>query len=63
MDKIKEIAAIIFGSALLVEGKGRTFVKAPMWVVVIAGVLGWRLALLTAVLIVAFGMRAQIVKG
>ena len=30
-DKIKEILSLIFGSRLVVEGTGRTFVKAPMW--------------------------------
>lgn len=34
-DKIKEILSLIFGSRLVVEGTGRTFVKAlcgwPCW--------------------------------
>ncbi len=35
-DKIKEILSLIFGSRLVVEGTGRTFVKAPMWLAVLA---------------------------
>lgn len=62
MDKIKELLSIIFGSSLLIDGKGRTFVKAPMWLAVIAGLSSLWLAALTALLVVAFGMRASIVK-
>ena len=29
-DKIKEIVSLIFGSRLVVEGTGRTFVKVPV---------------------------------
>ena len=35
-DKIKEIISLIFGSRLVVEGTGRTFVKVPMWLAVLA---------------------------
>ena len=51
-DKIKEIVSLIFGSRLVVEGTGRTFVKVPMW-----------LAVLTALLVVLFGMRVRVVKA
>ena len=61
--KIKEILSLIFGSRLIVEGNSRTFVKAPMWSVVLAALSSLRLALLTALLVVAFGMRARIVKA
>ena len=61
--KIKEIFTLIFGSRLVVEGSGRTFVKAPMWLAVLAAISSLRLALLTALLVVAFGMRARIVKA
>ena len=61
--KIKEILSLIFGSRLIVEGNSRTFVKAPMWFVVLAALSSLRLALLTALLVVAFGMRARIVKA
>ena len=47
-DKIKEILSLIFGSQLVVEGTGRTFVKTPMWL---------------AVLVVLFGMRVRVVKA
>lgn len=61
--RIKEMITLIFGSRLIVEGKGRTFAKAPMWLAVLAALSSLRLALLTALLVVAFGMRARIVKA
>lgn len=61
--KIKEILSLVFGTRLIVEGSGRTFVKAPMWLAVLAGLSSIRLALLTALLVVAFGMRARVVKA
>lgn len=63
MDKIKEIAGLIVGSRLVVEGSGRTFVKAPMWLVVLAVLASLRLAVITAVLVIAFGMKARVVKA
>jgi len=63
MNQIKDIVALIFGSRLVVEGSGRTFVKVPMWLAVLAGLSSIRLALLTALLVVAFGMKARIVKA
>ena len=62
-DKIKEIASLIFGSRLVVEGTGRTFVKVPMWLAVLAGVASIRLAVLTVLLVVLFGMRVRVVKA
>ena len=58
-DKIKEILSLIFGSRLVVEGTGRTFVKAPMWLAVLAALASVRLAVLTVLLIVLFGMRSR----
>ena len=63
MDKIKEMVRLIFGSKLVVEGTGRTFVKAPMWLAVLAGLASIRLAVLTALLVVLFGMRVRVVKA
>lgn len=62
-DKIKEIVSLIFGSRLVVEGTGRTFVKVPMWLAVLAGVASIRLAVLTVLLVVLFGMRVRVVKA
>ena len=62
-DKIKEIVSLIFGSRLVVEGTGRTFVKVPMWLAVLACVASIRLAVLTALLVVLFGMRVRVVKA
>lgn len=62
-DKIKEIVSLIFGSRLVVEGTGRTFVKVPMWLAVLAGVASIRLVVLTVLLVVLFGMRVRVVKA
>lgn len=62
-DKIKEIVSLIFGSRLVVEGTGRTFVKVPMWLAVLACVASIRLAVLTALLVVLFGTRVRVVKA
>lgn len=63
MDKIKELFGIIFGSSLVVDGSDRTYAKAPMWVLVLAALGSMRLAIITAVLVVAFGMRVRVVKN
>lgn len=63
MDKVKEIIHLIVGSCLIVEGGGRTFVKAPMWLAVLAVLSSLRLTAITVVLVIAFGMRARIVKA
>ena len=63
MDRVKEILGIVFGGRLSVEGGGRTFAKAPVWLAALAVVGSVRLAIVTAVLIVAFGMKARIVKA
>ena len=62
-DKIKEILSLIFGSRLVVEGTGRTFVKVPMWLVVLAALASIRLAVLTVLLVVLFGMRVRVAKA
>ena len=62
MNKIKEALALVFGSRLIVEGNGRSFAKVPMWLAVLFGLSSIRLFLLTALLVVAFGMRVRIVK-
>ena len=62
MDKVKEYLSILFGGRLIVEGSGRTFVKAPMWLAALAAVSSVRLAVITALLVVAFGMKVRVVK-
>ena len=62
-DKIKEILSLIFGSRLVVEGTGRTFVKALMWLAVLAALASIRLAVLTVLLVVLFGMRVRVAKA
>lgn len=61
--KVKDAFALIFGTRLIVEGSGRTFAKAPMWLVVLAALSSIRFALLTVLLVVALGMRARIAKA
>ena len=61
MNRIKELLGIVFGSSLVVDGKGRTYAKAPVWLLVVAALVSLRLALVTAVLVVAFGLKASIV--
>ena len=63
MDKIKELFGVVFGSSLIVEGSGRTYAKVPMWVVVLAALASLRPVIITAILVVAFGMRVRIVKN
>ncbi len=63
MEQVKDALRLIFGSCLIVEGTGRTFVKLPLWVCVLAGLSSLPLALITALLVVAFGMRIRIVKA
>ena len=62
-DKIKEILSLIFGSRLVVEGSGRTFVKLPMWLAVLAALGSVRLAVLSVLLVVLFGMRVRVAKA
>lgn len=63
MDKIKEGLSLIVGSRLVVEGKSRTYAKVPTWLAVLAALASVRLAIITVVLCVAFGMRASVVKA
>ena len=63
MEQIKEILSLIFGSRLMIDGNGRTFVKVPMWLAGLAGLASIRLAILTAVLVVLAGMRVRVVKA
>ena len=62
MNKVKEYLSILFGGRLIVEGSGRTFVKVPVWLCALAAISSVRLAIITAVLAVAFGMKVSVVK-
>ena len=63
IEKIKELVSLVVGSRLSVTGTGRTFAEAPMWLAVIAAVASPHLAVITALLIIAFGMRVSIQKA
>ena len=62
MDKVKEYLSILFGGRLIVEGSGRTFAKAPVWLTALVAISSVRLAIITALLVVAFGMKVRIAK-
>lgn len=61
--RIRDVLALIFGTRLIVEGNGRSFAKVPMWFAVLAALSSIHLALITALLVAAFGMRARVVKA
>lgn len=63
MDRIRELLSLIAGSRLEVNGTGRTYVNLPTWLVVLAALSSLHLAVLTVLLIVAFGMRVRLVKA
>ena len=63
MNKVKDILSIVFGGRLIVEGSGRTFAKAPVWLAVLLAGSSVKLTLLTVLLVVAFGMRARVVRA
>lgn len=63
MEQLKEILSLIFGSRLMIEGNGRTFVKVPMWLAVAAALASIKLAVLTVVLVILAGMRVSVIKA
>lgn len=63
MERAKELLNLLLGSRLVVEGKGRTFAKAPLWLTVLAALASLHLAVLTVVLVVAFGMTVRLDKA
>ena len=62
MNRVKEYLSILIGGRLMIEGSGRTFAKMPVWLAVLAAILSVRLAVITVLLIVAFGMKVSLVK-
>ena len=60
MDRVKEYLGIFFGGRLTVEGNGRTFAKLPVWLAALLAVASIRLAVITVLLIVAFGMKVRV---
>ena len=63
MERIKELLSLIVGSRFEVSGTGRTYVNLPTWLVVLAALSSLHLAVLTVLLMVAFGMRVRLVKA
>ena len=62
-DQVKDAAVLIFGSQVVVKGKGRTFAKVPMWLGILMALASLRLTIITALLVVAFGMQFTVVKA
>lgn len=63
MDRIKDVMAVILGGKLIVKGRDRTFAKAPLWLAVLCALFSPQLAVVTALLVVAYGMKAEIAKA
>ena len=63
MERAKELLNLVLGSCLVGEGKGRTFARAPLWLAGLVGLASLHLAVLTVVLIVAFGMTVRLEKA
>lgn len=63
MDKLKEYLGILIGGRMIIEGSGRTFAKAPVWLAVLAAISSVRLAVITVLLVVAFGMKVRVAKA
>ncbi len=62
-NQLKDMLKTIFCSELQIEGTGRTFAHIPLWVAVAAGVASIKLAILTAVIVVALGMQVRVQKA
>ena len=63
MERIKELLSLMVGSRFEVSGTGRTYVNLPTWLVMLAALSSLHLAVITVLLMVAFGMRARLVKA
>lgn len=63
MEKVKQYLSIFFGGRLIVEGRGRTFAKLPVWLAALMAVASIRLAVITVLLVVAFGMKVRVAKA
>lgn len=63
MDRIKEYLGIFLAGRLRIDGSGRTFAKLPVWLAAVLAVTSLPLALVTVLLMVAFGMRVRLVKA
>ena len=63
MERIKELLSLMVGSRFEVSGTGRTYVNLPTWLVVLAALSSLHLAVITVLLMVAFCMRARLVKA
>lgn len=63
MNKVKDYLGIFFGGRMIVEGSGRTFAKVPVWLAALIAISSIRLAVITALAVVAFGMKVRVAKA
>ena len=63
MNKVKEYVGLFFSGRLVVEGNGRTFARLPVWLAALIAVASIRLAVITALLVVAFGMKVRVTRA
>lgn len=63
MDRIKDMFTIVLGGRLSVEGRDRTFARLPLWLAALAALSSPQLLIVTALLIIAFGMKVSVDKA
>ena len=66
MERLKEILRMAAYGHLIVEGKDGTFARCPLWLAILFAIVGrraLRFAVLTALMIAAFGMRVRLEDG
>ncbi|MBQ9321208.1 MAG: DUF4342 domain-containing protein [Eubacterium sp.] len=63
MDKIKQAFRYVFASRLVLFSNGRTMLKLPLWLAVIAGLDSLRFVILAALVIIALGFQVSVEKG
>ena len=63
MDKVKQAFRFVFYSRLALHSSGRTMLKLPVWLVVLAALDSLRFAVLAAVVVIALGIQVEIEKG
>lgn len=60
--RIKELIGLIVGTRLELTSRGRTYVNVPMWLVALLAVSSMKLAALSVVLVIAFGLSVRVLR-
>ena len=60
--RIKELISLIVGTRLELTSRGRTYVNVPMWLVALLAVSSMKLAALSVVLVIAFGLSVRVLR-